>query len=131
MTARRVWLGGLQRRVLTWPRLARMILAAVVALVVTLAVVPLVDELYLRLFFQPLDEPFGLYPELTSLEALIPSLISVAIGGLTYIVGWALMVGNVAEPPPPRRVLVLYWLLALFALGMVIVLIAQGVSMST
>ncbi len=66
------------------PRSVRIVLNGVFALSVTLALFPVVDEIYLRLFFN-------------ESTVLVPALVSVSFGLAMYLAGWML----IATSPPP------------------------------
>lgn len=107
------WSARLVRGVLGLPRLARLALAGVIALVVTIAVSPLVDDIYLRYFFS--FETRGL-----------PAMVTVAFGIITYGIGWWLIIGMAGEQPRARKAVIWYlaagaalfvWVLALTIYG--------------
>jgi hypothetical protein len=107
------WSLRLVRQVLDLPRLARLALAGVVALVVTLAVSPLVDNIYLRYFFT--FETRGL-----------PAMVTVVFGIIAYVLGWWLIIGMAGEQPRARKAVIWYlaaaaallvWVLALTIYG--------------
>ena len=95
-------------RLLALPRVVKMLIAGVLALATTLAVSPIVDELYLRFFY-------------TRSTIIAPSLISAGIGFVMYIVGWQLIVGTVGEQPENQSPVLWYLLIGLLALILVMV----------
>lgn len=82
---------------LAFPRITRIIIAAVFALGLTLAISPVIDRVYLNYFFS--EE-----------TRLFPALISGGAGLLMYTVGWVLMVGMADEQPPTNRLLLQVYL---------------------
>jgi hypothetical protein len=107
----------LTQNVLLLPRLARIALVAGLALVVTVAFMPLVDWIYLSFFFSETTK-------------VIPSLVSTAAGVVMYLAGWVLLVGMVGQPPAPRRATVVYLLVGIVAVLLVVVLVIQGYSIA-
>ena len=103
-------------RVLAWPRFVRILMCGLFALAVTLALSPLVDEIYLRFFF-------------SEQTVLIPSLVSSTFGLLMYMLGWWLVIGTVGETPPARGSVLAYLALGLLAILVVVFLILRGVSL--
>lgn len=97
------------------PRLLRIIGVAVIALAVVLSVSPLVDYIYLMYFF-------------TEETIVLPSLVTAAIGILTYILGWWLLVGTVGELRPARRLVLVYLVIGFLALCLVLALTVTGYS---
>ncbi|GAB4510453.1 MAG: hypothetical protein OHK0046_07310 [Anaerolineae bacterium] len=93
----------LVRAVLSLPRLIRILIAGVFALATVLAVSPIVDEIYLLFFYSPAT-------------ALVPSLISAALGVMMYLIGWQMIVGTVGEPKRAPRGVLWYFGIGLFAL---------------
>jgi hypothetical protein len=88
------------------PRLARIGLAIVFTLAVTLALSPIVDSIYLRYLYTPET-------------VLAPALVSVAFGLAMYLVGWHVLVGMSGETPPAR--LVILWYVGIGALAVLLV----------
>lgn len=68
------------------PRLIRILLIAIPALAAVTVFTPVVDGIYLRYFY-------------TFETRIIPSIITSAIGLVTYLLGWVLVVGTVGEIP--------------------------------
>ncbi|MBE2271999.1 MAG: hypothetical protein IAE80_27435 [Anaerolinea sp.] len=83
------------------PRIARIVLAGVFALAVTMLISPLVDSVYLRSFYNP-D------------TVMLPSLISAVVGVVIYVIGWRVWVGYSGERPRYTRVLLIYVVIGLF-----------------
>jgi len=100
------------------PRIVRILIAGFFALVVTAAIFPIVDRVYLDYFYNP-DAP-----------PTLAAVISAIIGGLMYAVGWRLIVGTIGEEIPARKAVLWYFVIGLFALVIVVLLIVQGISMT-
>lgn len=113
----------LTRRILQLPRLARVVLVALLALVVTLALSPMVDEVYFRLVFDTVTV-FSVW-----LARVLPALLTAAVGLTMYMVGWWLIVGTVGETPAPRPAVLWYFGVGLLALVVVAFLLIRGVSL--
>lgn len=94
------------QQILMLPRFSRILLAGVFALATTLAISPIVDELYLQHF----------YSEAT---VVLPSLIAAAIGLVMYIIGWQLVVGTVGEDTEAKTAIVWYFVVGIFAVLLV------------
>ncbi len=105
------WLG----RLLRLPRLVRIGFAFLCAMSLTLALFPLVDEIYLRWFYAPQT-------------VLLPSLISAGLGLMSYLAGWLLMVGQAGDDSGlrPRRALLWYLVISTLALLTAFLLLIQG-----
>ncbi|MBZ0290717.1 MAG: hypothetical protein K8I30_24035 [Anaerolineae bacterium] len=103
-------------RMLHLPRFVRVVLCAVLALAVTLALSPLIDEIYLRFFF-------------SSQTVIVPALISAAFGLLMYMLGWWLVIGTVGEMPPIRMGVLWYIVVGLLAVSVVVILVFRGVTL--
>jgi hypothetical protein len=110
------WL-SLAAQILKLPRLARILIAAIVALITALVASPVVDAIYLRYFYSP-D------------TVIVPSLIAAALGLLMYVAGWRLIVGTVGDDSPISRSTLIYmaggallviaaavWMLRLIVMG--------------
>jgi hypothetical protein len=106
----------LSNRVIQLPRIARILLAALFALAVTLAFSPLVDLIYDRYFFN-------------RNTLIVPALVTATFGLIMYMIGWWLMVGTVGERPAVRAALVWYFGIGVLAVVVVVYLIASGVSL--
>jgi len=106
-------------RVIDWilslPRLARILIAVLFALCVTLALSPMIDMIYMDYFFNPQT-------------VIIPSLVSSAFGLGMYILGWRFLVGTVGEKPEIRLFVLWYIALGLMAVAVVVILIVRGVT---
>ncbi|MBZ0291548.1 MAG: hypothetical protein K8L99_03180 [Anaerolineae bacterium] len=111
------------QRIVELPRLVRIVLVALLALMVTLALSPMVDELYFRLLFDSLAVVS------VWLARVLPSLVTASIGLVMYAVGWWLVVGTVGETPAPRLVVLWYFGVGLLALVVVVFLLIRGVSL--
>ena len=99
------------------PRPARIGVAALLALAVTLALSPVIDALYLRFFFD--DATRGL-----------PALIAAGFGLAMYRVGWWVLVGTRGEQPARhRRALLWYLVIGAAALALVAIFLVQGFSL--
>ncbi|MCB9451685.1 MAG: hypothetical protein H6672_09610 [Anaerolineaceae bacterium] len=97
------------------PRLVRIIMVGVFAIAVTFAVSPVVDELYLRWLF---DDS----------TVILPSIITVVIGMVVYIIGWLLVVGSAGETPRARPVVLLYCLLGILAVVLAVAALLPGLN---
>lgn len=95
------------------PRLARMALAVLFALSVTLLLTPLIDGWYLS-SFDAAEAP------------LLPALASASAGVIAYLIGWRLLVGLVDEPPQANGALAVYLIAGCAALLLTIVLVILG-----
>jgi hypothetical protein len=109
--------------VINLPRPVRFGLVALLALSVTLALSPMVDEIYFNLLFDSLAGTS------LSLARLLPSLITASIGLVMYTIGWWLIVGTVGETPQARRAILWYVTIGLLALLVVIILIIRGATL--
>lgn len=109
-----LWL-QLIHRVLALPRWARALIAGLFGLVVTIGVSPLVDYIYLSFFY-------------TEETRVLPSIISVSLGILMYMLGWWLIVGTTGEKPPVRRAVLWYVGVGIFMICLVLVLALYGYS---
>lgn len=95
------------------PRLLRIGVVFVFALASTLAVFPLVDQLYVRWFFD--ENTVGL-----------PALASAGIGAMMYVLGWVVFVGTAGDTPRIRWITWVYLAIGLLALIVDLVLIVHG-----
>lgn len=107
---------GLVQRILNLPRIARVLLCGFFSLAVTIALSPMVDEIYVRFFF-------------SSQTVIIPSLISAAFGLVMYMLGWWLVIGTVGEKPPARLGVLWYFGVGVLAIIAVIFLIIRGITL--
>ncbi len=101
---------------LTLPRSVKIVLNGGFALSVTLALFPVVDEIYIRLFFN-------------ENTVIAPALVSVSFGLVMYLAGWMLIVGTVGEHPPARLAVLWYCGIGILAVFVVILLVIQGIMM--
>lgn len=108
----------IMRRILGWSRLVRILLVTFFALIVTAAVFPLSDSIYIANFY--LDE-----------TRILPSFVSAAFGIIMYVVGWWLLVGTRGETPPVRPAAVVYVVFGTLFTLFVLVLILNGYSTAT
>jgi len=92
--------------ILLLPRVLRILIAAVIALLTILAVSPIVDEIYLSHFYSPNTR-------------LLPALVTVSLGLAMYIAGWKLIVGTVGETLEGQRAVVIYFAAGLVSLALV------------
>lgn len=102
-------------RLLSLPRITRIAIALFFALMLTLALSPWIDWLYIRYFF-------------TAESVIAPSLISTGAGCGMYIAGWILLVGTPGQELPARRALLWYVVLGMAAAVVVGILLLQGIS---
>ncbi len=109
--------------IISLPRLVRIMLVALLALMVTLAISPMVDEIYFNTLFTPL------YDIAPSVARLLPSLITAAVGLTMYALGWWLIIGTVGESPQARLAILWYVGIGILALLVVIILIIRGVTL--
>ncbi len=105
------------------PRLVRIGLVALLALVVTLAISPMIDEIYFNTLFPPLAELS------LSLARVLPSLLTAAIGLSMYALGWWLIIGMVGETPRARLAILWYVGIGIVALLVVVILLIRGMTM--
>jgi hypothetical protein len=105
------WILGLSR----WKRIA---LVALLTLAVSLFGVLLVNDIYLRYFFD-----WETY--------VLPSLFAVGIGILFYVLGWWLLVGTVGTTLPARQGVLWYVGIGLVALIMIVLILFSGYSTAT
>lgn len=104
--------------VLRVPRLLRIMLVLVISLAVTLAISPLIDDIYVRYLF---DEN----------TLILPSLVTATAGSLVYLIGWYLIAGRrKSHDLPSRHAIAWYLLMGALALILDIILILQGLSMT-
>ncbi len=105
----------LASRILGLPRLARIVLVTLLTMAIILAVFPLVDDIYLRYFF-------------THETRILPSLVSLGIGILFYILGWWGLVGMVGTTLPVRPAVLWYVGVGVAAFVLVVLLLIFGYS---
>jgi hypothetical protein len=111
-------LSGPIRWVVNRPRSLRIVLVSICALAVTLAIFPVVDELYIRFLFNDATR-------------LLPSFVSTGIGIVMYIWGWRLIIGTIGEEQPVRLAAFWYLVIGILAILLVIGLFLQGYSIGT
>lgn len=115
------WLAiGVQSRVAYLPRLVRILLAAGFAVAVLLAIFPLIDNIYVRYFFD-------------LQTVILPSLVAVGIAGIMYIAGWYLLVGTIGDEKIKQSAspaLVIYFAIGLVAMLIDIILFLHGLSIT-
>lgn len=85
----------LLERLLSLPRLARIGLAGVFALALTLLLIPVIDGIYLQYFYSPDTRDVAAY-------------VGASIGVVMYLLGWRLIVGSAGESPSVSRAVVWY-----------------------
>jgi hypothetical protein len=105
---------GFTEQALSLARVWRLVMVGVFGLCFTLAVTPLVDNLYTTYFFS-MD------------TRIVPSLVSSALGIVVYIAGWRLLVGMRGEVPKPTRAAFWYLVAGIVCVGLVLVLLGIGV----
>jgi hypothetical protein len=93
---------------LEMPRVARWFVVAFFSLVVTFAVRPFIDTLYVRNFF---DEG----------TVIAPALVAMGFGLLMYIMGYWLIVGWQGQQLSPRRAVLVYIGIGMLAFLIVII----------
>jgi len=104
-------------RLINLPRITRILIAAFFALMVTLAIFPVVDWVYLQYFYNPSSNTLA-------------SIVSAIFGAVMYGAGYLLIVGTIGEKPPARKAVLWYVVIGLIALIIVILLLLQGFSMT-
>lgn len=114
---------GLVGAVVSLPRLPRILLVAAVSLAVTLALSPLIDEVYFQLAFTPLSSLS------LPVARVLPALITAALGLGMYTIGWWLIVGTVGEHPQARQAVLWYIAAGMLAALVVALLIMRGISL--
>ncbi|MBZ0279665.1 MAG: hypothetical protein K8L97_02915 [Anaerolineae bacterium] len=111
-------LNRLLRWILELPRFVRFLVVGIFALAVTIAASPLVDNIYLRYLFN-------------EQTVVLPSLVSVGLGVIMYLLGWWLIVGTVGETAPTRKAVLWYVGIGMLSVFLVIILIINGYSSAT
>jgi hypothetical protein len=118
-TVRISWdLTGFVAWMLARPRTVRFLIVGLFAISVTLAVFPIVDELYIRFLF---DEA----------TRILPSFVSTSLGIIMYVFGWRLIIGTIGEVPPVRPAVFWYLVIGILATLLVVALFLQGYSIGT
>jgi hypothetical protein len=102
-------------QVLSLPRLARIGIAVLFALAVTLTISPVVDTIYLTYLYTPKS-------------VIAPAFVSTAFGLVMYFVGWQLIIGNVGEIPPARMMVLWYVGIGTVAIGVIVLWLITGVT---
>jgi hypothetical protein len=97
---------------LALPRPARLGIVVAFSLALSLAIFPLVDQVYLTF---------------SQTYSLLPSFVSMLLGGAMYVVGWRYLVGTAGEPPAPSFIAFVYFIIGILALVVVFALLLQGV----
>lgn len=103
--------------VLSRPRVSRVLLTALFGVATTLALMPVVDGVYLN-YFMMLRLP------------MLPALISTGFGMGVYIMGWRLIVGTVGEQPALERGTVVYFWFGVLMCLTVLALVVHGMVLS-
>ena len=85
----------LLERLLSLPRIARIWLAGVFALALTLLLIPVIDGIYLEYLYSPDTRDVAAY-------------VAAAIGVVMYLIGWRLIVGFAGESPRVNRAVLWY-----------------------
>lgn len=107
---------SLNKKLIGLSRSQRIMIAVFFALMMTLAVFPLVDSLYLAHFYTPST-------------IIAPSLVTASLGGLMYLVGWNLYVGTVNVIPQAKISILWYFFIGVIATIIVLVLLIHGVTL--
>jgi hypothetical protein len=101
--------------ILNLPRITRIFISLFFALAVTLALSPIVDNIYLTYMFTP--------------ETVIaPALLSTVFGLVMYVLGWQLIIGPVGENPPARFIILWYVGVGALAILLVAVWVVNGIN---
>jgi hypothetical protein len=103
---------GMVEQVLRMPRITRILISGVFALATTLALSPIVDEIYLSFF---LDDT----------TVWVPALISVSCGLVMYVAGWRLIVGTVGEINQTDRATMIYFGVGFLAIVVVVLWVVR------
>lgn len=104
--------------IVTRPRLHRILLVALFSLAVVLLAFPVVDNVYINLFF-------------SEATRILPSLVAAGLGALMYIVGWRLIIGTRGETPAVHPLVLVYCLFGVIVIILVVILVLQGYSIAT
>lgn len=100
------------------PRSWRILIVAVFSMAVVAAIFPLVDGIYLRLFYSPNT-------------ILVPALVTAACGVVMWGVGWWLLVGWAGEQPTARPAVLWYFIIGSSIVLLVVFLLVQGAVLGT
>lgn len=95
--------------IIDMPRLVRLLLCVLVALMVALTV---------TLVWVRLSE--------AAIFLTLPIIVAVVVGFVVYLLGWWLIVGYIGEPPPVRVGVLVYLVLGLVALVTALGLVMTG-----
>lgn len=111
------WRARMIAQMLALPRITRLLITTVFAVSATLAVSPLIDEVYLQAFF-------------SEDTIIVPSLIAGSIGVLMYAAGYYFIVGLAGEKPKQHPFAIWYILIGWFSIGLVIVWVLRLILLS-
>lgn len=100
-------------RLVRLPRLARISITALFAVVAALLITPLIDSIYTTRFFD--------YNTL-----MLPSLVSTGVGIVMYVIGWIVLVGYSGEELKPRKRVLLYVVVGCLMVLTALVLVITG-----
>jgi hypothetical protein len=101
------------RSLLGLPRLVRIAIAALFALTVTVALGPIIDNIYLQFFF-------------SDATRLLPTLAAAGVGLVMYVLGWMLLVGTVGEAGSVRWAVIWYLVIGLLSICLIITQVVLG-----
>jgi len=101
---------------LTLPRYPRLALILFLSLNITMSLFPIVDELYIRFFFDPAT-------------VMLPSFVSVGFGVVYYVLGFIWVVNRWLKSRPPYIRIFVLLLIGFCSLALNIFLITMGISM--
>lgn len=104
--------------IVTRPRLTRILVVALFSLGVVLLAFPIVDNVYINLFFNEATR-------------ILPSLVAAGLGAVMYIAGWRLIIGTRGETPVVHPLVLVYCLFGVIVIVLVVVLVLQGYSIAT
>jgi len=107
-------LDQLTTRLVTLPRLMRITIVAFFALMMVFLLFPLIDHIYLRYFY-------------TIETTMIPAIVAVAIGSMSYMTGWWVYVGTAYATPPAEKRVLWYFVIGAITTVLVIGLFVYGV----
>lgn len=108
------------QRILSWPRIARIVLVSLFTLATALLLQPIIDNIYLTYFF-PWESQI-----VTDFQRQIPSLITAGIALAVFVIGWWLLVGFAGTIPPSRMAVLVYFLVGIAILLFAIVQMVSG-----
>jgi hypothetical protein len=101
--------------ILALPRLSRIALSVVFALMVILVVRPIIDVIYLDNFYVANPE-----------TNMLPTWVATGIGLIMYVAGWRLIVGIAGETLTVRRATLYYLFVGIGSALWVVALIVHG-----